>query len=664
MDKPQSKKKQDNLRLKAALDLYDNAPCGSICFQSDGLIFDINNTLAAWLGYRKEEIINIRTLPSLFKIGGKMFFETHFFPLIKLQGFIKEVYFDMIRKDKTVLHGLINVREIPSQDHQPSTFQATVLDMSDRWRFETELLKAKQKAESDSKAKADFLSTISHEIRTPLNAILGIGNLLHKTPLNKNQKDYARLLLHSSEHLLSLVNNLLDLSKIEAKKIELEYIDFDIIDLTSMLKQTFSVRAKEKGIEMVMIIEKDVPRYLIGDPLKLNQILTNLIGNAIKFTKKGAVTLSIAVVKSDKEKVALGFKVTDTGIGIPAEKLELIFQEFSQASYDVNIEFGGTGLGLTISQKLLELYGSKLSVSSTLNVGSEFDFRISYATSNKKIQKDDFSLLLDKELNFGNLQVLLVDDNPANLFIAEQYLEQWNIAYQSAESGLKALNILEKNTFDLVLLDLQMPKMNGYETAKKIRELSLKKSPTIVAFSASTKGEVHKQLSEAGIDDHLPKPFQPKQLYEILIRHQGSSLLIEVPKSKKKPVQKKVKSIKKLKIKAKKNKSFNLDRYRKMAKNKPEYLNKFRMSTLNALFSYQKDYNKAIKKKDLQMISDLIHTSTMSLYYIEAVQLSELLKESRSILQQEVLDEALLTNKVIECNNEFKIIMKGLQEEI
>ncbi|RMA58994.1 PAS domain-containing hybrid sensor histidine kinase/response regulator [Ulvibacter antarcticus] len=663
MNKKQSTKGQDLHRLKAALDLYDNAPCGSICFHNDGLIFDINNTLAVWLGFTKEEIINKRTLPSLFKIGGQIFFETHFFPLIKLQGFIKEVYFDVVRKDKSVLHGLINVREIPAQDDAPLTYQATVLDMSDRWHFEAELLKAKQQAESDSKAKADFLSTISHEIRTPLNAILGIGNLLHKTPLNKNQKDYARLLLHSSEHLLSLVNNLLDLSKIEARKFELEHVDFDVFDLSKILEQTFSVRAKEKGIEMRVDLDTDVPRYLIGDPVKLNQILTNLVGNAIKFTKIGSVTLSISVAKMSKQEVYLDFKVADTGIGIPSEKLESIFQEFSQASYDVNVEFGGTGLGLTISKKLLELHGSKLSVSSKLNVGSKFKFRICYKKSDKVLAKKDLSILESEKHDFGDLMVLLVDDNPANIFIAEQYLEQWNISYLSAESGKKALSMITKHKVDLILLDLQMPKMDGYETAKNIRDLKLNMKPVIIAFSASTKGEVNEQLMEAGIDDHLPKPFQPKQLYEILLRHQNvnpqsQGQLSSIPKkSLKKSMKKSNPKLNTPKV------SFKLDRYIKMANNKPEYLKKFKLSTLDALISYQKDYNKAIVKNDIKMISDLIHKSTMSLYYIEADPLTELLMESRSMLQAENKDESLLNDKVTECNKEFIIIINGLTEK-
>jgi PAS domain S-box-containing protein len=656
------------LRLRAAIELYDNAPCGSVSFLNDGRICDINLTLCHWLGYEKEELIDKRTLPSLFKIGGQIFFETHFFPLIKMQDFIREVYFDIEKKDKSVLHGLINVRKFPELTDGQEVYQATILDISDRWQYEATLLEAKRKAEMESKAKAEFLATISHEIRTPLNSILGIGNLLHKTPLNKNQKKYASLLLHSSEHLLSLVNNLLDLSKIEAQKITLEHIPFNIFELISVLEHTFSVKAKEKGIKLKVKFDKKVPHNLIGDPIKLKQILTNLIGNAIKFTKKGSVRISITSLNEVNESCLLKFEVIDTGIGIPEEKLETVFQEFSQASYDVNVEFGGTGLGLTISKKLLELHNSTLSVSSTVNRGSTFSFEIRYAVEKDPSTKQLSSLNIKPNYDFKNMHVLIVDDNPANIFIAEQYLDQWNVKYTSAESGADALKLLKRKKVDLILLDLQMPKMSGYETAKRIRQLKIKSNPAIIAFSASTKGEVKPQLDEAGIDDHLPKPFEPKALYEILLeyksgskklatqtraKHSGtrsSTRNVESSKSKKAPLSKLMAPP-----------SFNLERYKKMANNKLEYLNKFRLSTLDGLISYQKDFEIAIRKKDVKLLSELIHKSTMSLYYIEATILSEHLKECRSILKEDPVDNELFSSKVKDCNDEFTKIIKGLE---
>ena len=562
----------DLRRLKLALDLYDNAPCGSVTFQNDGLILDFNKTLSNWLGYKKNELINKRTIASLFEKEGQHFFETHFFSSIKMQGFIKEVNFDILKKNKDILHVMINVREIPEHDNQPISYQAIILDISDRLHYENELLAAKKKAEAESKAKADFLATISHEIRTPLNSILGIGNLLHQTPLNENQKEYARLLLHSSEHLLSLVNNLLDLSKIEAKKIVLEQVPFNIVELTNILKQTFSVRVNEKKIKLKVELDKNLPHSLIGDPVKLNQILTNLIGNAIKFTKKGWVSLSILVVKNKKAEVCLQFKVTDTGIGIPKEKIETIFQEFSQASYDVNVEFGGTGLGLTISKNLLELYDSTLNVKSELNVGSEFSFNIWYKKSKIRIPKKETTINTIQRHDFKSLHVLVVDDNPANIFIATKYLEQWKIAYKSAESGQKAINHIKKQHFDIILLDLQMPKMNGYETAKKIRKLKLKKRPAIISFSASSIGEISEKLFDAGIDNHLPKPFQPMQLFEILKEYQE-------PRKKKPANKNPTKQGNALIVKSTKTPtaSYNLERYEKMADKNIEYLDKFRL---------------------------------------------------------------------------------------
>src|SRR5690606_16917479 len=226
--------------------------------------------------------------------------------------------------------------------------------------YERELIAARKKAEETSRAKAAFLSMISHEIRTPLNAILGIGNLFHKTSLNAQQKEYARILLNSSENLLGLVNNLLDMSKIESHKVKLEKLPFSVTDLLEVLISTFQVKCDEKHIELRVILPENLPEHLLGDPYKLNQVLTNLLGNAIKFTKEGYVKLEISILDLSEKKIFLRFAVSDTGIGIAEDKFEAIFDEFSQASYDVGLKYGGTGLGLTISQRLLQLHGSEM----------------------------------------------------------------------------------------------------------------------------------------------------------------------------------------------------------------------------------------------------------------------------------------------------------------
>ena len=380
-------KRSGIIPVETAEELYENAPCGYVSFTTDGTIFNINNTLLSWLGFSKKEVINIKKFNSLFKIGGKIFFETHFFPLIRIQGFIKEINFDIVRKDQSTFPGLLNVNEIAGAGAGPKTYRATVFDITDRKVYENELLEAKKKAESASRAKAEFLSTISHEIRTPLNAILGIGNLIQKTPLNEQQEEYARILLLSSESLLGLVNNLLDLSKIEAKKVKLEQKPFDLADLVEVLVTSFEVKASEKGIDLLTDFEEDLPRDLIGDQVKLNQILTNLLGNAIKFTDSGYVKLKITTIEKEANNAVLRFEVSDTGMGIPEDKLETIFSEFAQASYEVNLNYGGTGLGLTISQKLLQLYDSEMRLESEKGKGSVFSFDIKFQRNEGQSKK-------------------------------------------------------------------------------------------------------------------------------------------------------------------------------------------------------------------------------------------------------------------------------------
>jgi len=451
---------------ETAEELYENAPCGYVSFLTDGTIYNINTTLLSWLNYTKEEVIYLKKFPELFKIGGQIFFETHFFPLIRMQGFIQEINFDIVRKDRSSFPGLINVNEIPAKGLNPLTYRATIFDITDRKKYEKELIAAKIKAEEDSHAKAEFLSTISHEIRTPLHAILGIGNLLNKTHLNEDQKEYARILLLSSENLLELVNNLLDLSKIEAQKVKLEERAFNINDMLKILQQTFKVKAAEKNIDLLLELDEKVPQELSGDPVKLTQILTNLIGNAIKFTKKGSVSVIIEHLKTTKNKSLLSFKVRDTGMGIPQDKLEAIFQEFSQASYDVNMEYGGTGLGLTISQKLLQLHQSEMKVQSIEGQGSEFSFEIWYKVIKNYSSPKEKKINLEDIKNLKSSRVLVVDDNRVNIYITAQFLNNWKLENETAESGLQAIEMVKKKHFDIILLDLHMPKMNGYETAK------------------------------------------------------------------------------------------------------------------------------------------------------------------------------------------------------
>lgn len=499
-------------------DLYENAPCGYISFLTDGTIFRINKTLLHLLDYKdKNEVLQVKKIQELFKIGGKMYFETHFFPLIKMQGFIKEINFDLLRKDGSFFPALLYVNQISFAENNLSIFRASVLDITDRKKYEKVLMEAKAKAEEATRAKAEFLSTMSHEIRNPLNAIVVIGNLIQDTSLDDLQKEYAKILQLSSTNLLKLVNNLLDLSKLEADKVKLEKRNFSLNQLLEILIHSFKLRAKEKKIELKVDYPQNLPENLLGDPVKLNQILTNLLVNALKFTKEGFVKLVIVEKERSDNDIALQFTVCDTGIGIPQDKLKIIFQEFSQASYDISREYGGTGLGLTISQKLLQMFESTLTVSSEEGKGSAFSFDLKFIVTEEVAPAKNERSRLTELLAATGARILVVDDNFINLFITSRYLKNWGLAHDIVDSGEAAIRAVKENNYDIILLDLNMPIMSGYQAAVAIREMNTKHSPLIIALSASERGDVNLEMKKAGIYAFVPKPFNPVDLQEVML---------------------------------------------------------------------------------------------------------------------------------------------------
>lgn len=659
MSRRKNIQRQEVTPIETAEELYDNAPCGYVSFSTDGTIFNINNTLLLWLGFTKKEVIGIKKFNSLFKIGGKIFFETHFFPLIRIQGFIKEINFDIVRKDKSTFPGLLNVNEITGTTGGSKTYRATIFDISDRKVYENELLNAKKKAERVSKSKAEFLSTISHEIRTPLNAILGIANLIQKTPLNEQQQEYAKILLKSSDNLLNLVNNLLDLSKIEAKKVRLEQKPLNLRDMAQVLMTTFEVKAKEKNIDLLIDFEENLPTDLLGDQVKLNQILTNLLGNAIKFTDSGYVRLRISLVRREAQHVVLKFEVSDTGIGIPEDKLETIFSEFGQASYEVSLNYGGTGLGLTISQKLLQLYNSEMRVTSRQGQGSKFSFDIKFQ-SNETLQPREVAPKQALSQIFESTKILIVDDNPVNIFIISEYLKEWNLESDAAESGAQALELVKENEYHLILMDLHMPQMDGYETSKAIRKLELPRQPIIIALSASGRGDVNLKQKRAGINDYVPKPFKPQELFDALAHY------LEVSKNEPEnavPLESSEDEKEEAEIEASVSKFalFDLSKFIQMANGKPEYLEKFIISTVNAFEEYKKDFQTAIVEKSSTKVEELLHKSTMSIFYIQAHHLTGLVEKCAELLSQKEQDENLINKKALEVTAHFDQLIIGLR---
>ncbi len=399
------------------------------------------------------------------------------------------------------------------QNNNPIRFIGTLTDIDHIKRVEQELKAAQLKAEQATEAKSLFLSTMSHEIRTPLNAVIGFSNLLLRENQRTENSEYLENIQTSANHLLSLINNVLDISKIESGKLEFEKKEFDLEKLVEENLSMLSLRAKEKNIELSVGHIPSYPYYLIGDPLRLTQVLNNLLGNSVKFTDKGYVRLDIETIFEQGNTIELKFSIKDTGTGIPDNKIDTIFDSFSQASSDTTRKYGGTGLGLTISRHIINLQGGNIGVSSKLHEGSTFYFNLKLGKG-KTIKKKVAKPVDEKEPLLEGLTVLVAEDNIFNTKVLTRFLEIWGITYDVAEDGQEALEKIRQKEFDIVLMDLHMPRMDGYEATKRIRELN--KQPIIVALTASASLGSKEEMAKIGFDDYAVKPINPKELYKRL----------------------------------------------------------------------------------------------------------------------------------------------------
>lgn len=389
-----------------------------------------------------------------------------------------------------------------------------VRDISQRKAFEESLHLAKVRAEEATMAKSHFLSMMSHEIRTPMNAILGLTQLMLGNEPRQDQKDNLELLRFSGENLLTIINDILDFSKIEAGKIELEQTDFDVHSMLRSTVQMFEHKAWQKGIKLELTIANGVPKNVIGDPVRISQIVNNLVGNAIKFTDQGQVTVRVSGETRDRQRQAITFEVADSGIGIPEEKLKAIFDRFSQADSNTTRKFGGTGLGLSISKSLAELMGGDIRVESTYGVGSSFSFMVDLQLADQSETNSIVTTQTLEDFSDKNVKVLLVEDNKINQIVARSFLTNWGLHVDIAENGLEAVSRIESERYNIVLMDIQMPELDGYEATACIRKLGgdyYTKVP-IIALTASAMLGMRDKVMEAGMNDFVTKPFVPEEL--------------------------------------------------------------------------------------------------------------------------------------------------------
>lgn len=385
-------------------------------------------------------------------------------------------------------------------------------------RSHIELVKAKKEADQARKSKENFLANMSHEIRTPINGIMGITTMLRNSPLNEEQSEWLDYLENASQQLLLIINDILDLSKIDSGKMRLDYAKTSLSNIIRELSNLFAYKAEQKGVSFHVAVDDELPKYILADSLRLTQILSNLISNGIKFTEEGSVTLETKLLKREKQRVHIQFSVTDTGIGINSSAIDKIFQSFEQGEEGITKRFGGTGLGLAIVKRLVNLYQGQIHAYSELGKGSEFVFQCWFDEENSDTApKSDKKQYTDLPL-LNDVRILLAEDNELNSFMVTHMLNTWGITVDSVKNGKEALEKVETTTYSLILMDAHMPVMSGFDAIRVIRSdprPHIKQIP-IISISASVLQREQQAAYAAGADAVVGKPFDPVSLYQII----------------------------------------------------------------------------------------------------------------------------------------------------
>jgi two-component system, sensor histidine kinase and response regulator len=500
--------------------LIENTPLGIVAIGTDDCVQICNPAFEHLFGYSLNEIVG-QPLSGLLS-SAEIFSEVTSNQERLRQSKPAHMVTRRKRRDGT----MVDVEAFAVPLRAAGTYTGAVLiyqDITERKHVEDALLLAKELAEAASRAKSEFLANMSHEIRTPMNGIIGLTELVLDTKLDKEQRNYLSLAKISADSLLSLINDILDYSKIEAGKLDIDAIEFNLVDSLGETMKTLSLRAHQKGLELAFEIKPNVPDSLVGDPGRLRQIVINLVGNAIKFTERGEVVLQVDTESATEDEVLLHFIVIDTGIGISAAKQGSIFEAFKQADGSMTREYGGTGLGLTISSRLVELMGGRIWVESQLGQGSRFHFILRFV-----VQKPSARTTLPNDAKtLRDMRVLIVDDNATNRQILLKMAESWHMAPTAVDSGASALVCLGEakdleRPFLLILLDAHMPDMDGFTLAAAIKSHTDWKPTTVMMLSSAGQGMDALRCSELGVAAYLTKPVRRGELLDAILSALGT----------------------------------------------------------------------------------------------------------------------------------------------